>query len=324
MNPPHLVLPGLLLLMLTTLTSCGICCALRKQDAGRLATSDAKAAGLIARKEFVRVRSKPPGGTKDMPPFEVWAFVTPGSTQPDPTKPPVIVLHEVLGLSPDNVVLGSHLREQFAVYMPVFFGKVPERDKWRFFKILLPSTCADFVKNPDKFNAAMSWLEEFSAEISRAHGGGKVGIIGQCASGAMPLNASRFPDIGAAVICQPTFPGYILRKEPARRLGLPPGGEQPLLAALKAKDARLMGVRFQHDPFSPPEVFTNLRRWFGDRFIAHQIDSADYAAGPDEAPRPDLPRCSHSVFSEGDLASKQHPSRRALDAMIRYLDESLR
>ncbi|MGV3662081.1 MAG: hypothetical protein ACO1TE_17985 [Prosthecobacter sp.] len=329
MNSLNLLVISSLAIMLTTLTSCGTCCAFRKKDPSRLKTDEEKTACLIENREFVQILPKPAGSKKDMPPFEVWAFVKPGDSHPDTSKPPLIVAHEVLGLSPDNIAFAQHFTDKFTVYMPVFFGKVPQKDNGRFAKLLLPPAWSDFVKNPVKFNAAMSWLKEFTAEISERHHGKQVGIIGQCASGAMPLHAVTFPKVGAGVICQPTYPAYVFRKEPGKRMGVPEGGHAAMLEALEKKNMRLMGVRFELDPFSPPEAFTNLRHWFGERFITHQIAEVDYKSppdetGPDGTKRKDIGRHAHSVFSEGDLDDPRHPSSKALDAVAKYLDESLR
>ncbi len=327
MNQPLFRL-ALLMSLLALLNSCkSTCCSLRKTEKSRTAVAEQTSKEIQQSGRFIKIRSKPESIPKELPPFEVWSFAKAGETKPDRTKPPLILLHEALGLSPENLVFGNHLSDHFTVYMPVFFGASPEKGVSRtqswMVKSFLPLPTRSFLRNEKSFNAIISWLGEFSNELSQIHHGKKVGIIGQCATGAMPLYAMQFPQVGAGVICQPTYPARLLfNKEDMHRLNLEPSRAAALKAAVIDKNAKLMGVRFENDPYSPPQAFTHLKCLFRDRFIAHQINQNVYKAATGDD-RPDIPKLSHSVFAEAVWSKPTHPTMTAYNDVVSYLKASL-
>jgi len=73
----------------------------------------------------------------------------------------------------------------------------------------------------------------------------------------------------------------------------------------------MIGLRFKGDPMSPPERFDTLRRAFGDKFEAIEIDDADAAPGP--LPHP------HSVLTLN--LAETGPTKEAEQRVIAFFRE---
>jgi dienelactone hydrolase len=117
---------------------------------------------------------------------------------------PVILLHELPGMTPDDMALALKLGEAgFRVYMPLLFGEIGQ-DR---FLAGYWQACVrgEFVCSTRSTSSpVLAWLgrsvDKIAADTKRP-----VGIIGMCLTGIMPVALMRAA-VSAAVACQPTVP----------------------------------------------------------------------------------------------------------------------
>ena len=77
----------------------------------------------------------------------------------------------------------------------------------------------------------------------------------------------------------------------------------------------MIGLRFFGDRAVPDERFAALRREFGERFEAIEIDPKDSAPGPSGA---------HSVLTVNLVDEPGTPTKRAEERVIRFFQERTR
>lgn len=181
--------------------------------------------------------------------------------------PPVLVLHELNGLSAGPldfaVELGNH---GWTVYAPALFGEYGDsrpiaalgdlkRDtRWKLYD---PHDSGPVL---DDVAAMVGW-------ISRQHRGQRVIVMGNCLTGGFPLALLGRRDVKAAILCQPALPLTTFwqaifknQPEPLRsHMGLPPRDEQAAFAAMKRDGSKvLLGFHYLEDPVAPIEKFDRL------------------------------------------------------------------
>lgn len=177
--------------------------------------------------------------------------------------PTVLLLHEVTGLSPDNLALARCLaREGFTVYAPVLFGK-PWEDK---FLGGYRASCGSGLFNCADLKARSPILDRLEplADSLAVRAKAPIGVIGMCLTGSMPL--AMLPNqVAAAVVCQPTLPFSVLRRGPnpqqAEDLGL---GEADLAEALKATTP-FLALHYLEDRACPIRRIQVLEQTFRGR-----------------------------------------------------------
>src|SRR5579863_2407159 len=113
--------------------------------------------------------------------------------------PPVILLHELPGLTPYDIRLAKRLIKQgYTVLVPLLFG-YPGDDRFLHFY--------DTICGSDQFNCGgsgkrpkpLDWLLKFSYEIRKTWTGGLgIGVISMCLTGEFPLVLLQNPDVKAA------------------------------------------------------------------------------------------------------------------------------
>lgn len=178
--------------------------------------------------------------------------------------PGVVVLHELPGLTKDDLALARALsRRGFRVFVPVLFGK-PEQDS-----ILTGYRQACGGKDPfncSDLSARSPILDKLAplCEAVARRSASSIGAIGMCLSGILPL-ALLSNRVEAAVVCQPTVPFSALSRKPndqqAPNLGL---GSADLANALKSAVPFLL-VHYLGDDLCPPERVQEIRRQFTTR-----------------------------------------------------------
>ncbi len=184
--------------------------------------------------------------------------------------PPVVILHEVLGLTDGCFDLGNRLhREGFTVFLPLLFGNVGGHG---FLGGYLRSCGSrQFVcAAADGSSAILPSLQQFCEEASRMAGNRPVGVIGMCLTGAFPISLLRSTNVVAPVICQPTMPFSLVGAGDPAALGLEQGDVRQAIAR---REVSILGMRFTGDWRCPPQRFTKLRELFGSRFEAIEIPS---------------------------------------------------
>jgi dienelactone hydrolase len=168
----------------------------------------------------------------------------------DRTKPPVLLLHELPGLSGKTLEYARELSQDFTVYVPLLFGKPNSQSNWHGFLIVfglkgewrgLESGTSDVVK----------WLRAVVMKIEEAHPGQQIGVIGNCLTGSLPLALLDNPRVHTAVLAQPTLPLTIFRNDEEVRKSLGISKDEIEQAkkstARKESPAKIFSVRFEKD-----------------------------------------------------------------------------
>jgi len=195
--------------------------------------------------------------------------------------PAVIVIHEMPGLHPDVVRFADRVAAAgMTVFLPVLFG-VPGRPASHPASILtmVSGMCVRFEFNAwrsGKSSPIVDWLRALAAKAHAECGGKGVGAVGMCFTGGFALAMMTEPAMVAPVLSQPSLP---LGKTNAAGLDVSPKEIACAKQRFEAEDLSMIGLRFHGDPFVPPERFESLKREFGDRFEAIELDPADAKPG---------------------------------------------
>jgi dienelactone hydrolase len=183
----------------------------------------------------------------------------------DAKGPPVVILHELPGLSPSDLRLGLRIAgEGFTPYLPLIFGKPGE---YSFYANSL-RVCLGRQINcsaANKQNPCIEWLRPLCDEVSARHGGGPLGVIGMCLTGALPISLISQACVKGVVLSQPAPPNI-----PTVAIGVP---QQDIdFARSQRRDVPMLGLRFATDTICPPERFVTLRKEFREQFTGMEIE----------------------------------------------------
>ena len=192
--------------------------------------------------------------------------------------PPVLVLHELNGLSAPpldfSLELGS---KQWTVYAPALYGEYGDsrpvsalrelkRDpRWK-------------VSDPDDSGPILDDVAALIGWISRQHRGQRVIVMGNCLTGGFPLAFLERRDVKAAILCQPAMPlpeglwQTLFKTQPAaakRALALPVDRVQRSLVAMRRDRSKvLLGFHYLEDPIAPIEKFHTLHHLLSQHSLA--------------------------------------------------------
>jgi dienelactone hydrolase len=175
----------------------------------------------------------------------------------------VIVLHEIPGLTKDDLALARALGQRgFNVFAPLMFG-TPEQD----------TVLGGYLQACRKDRFECSALSARSPILDKLAGvcdgvyartGHDVSVIGMCLTGVLPL-ALLDHHVDAAILCQPTVPFDALRGIPVgeqvHNLGL---GADDLDAARRSPVPFLL-IHYDGDRRCPPERVKAIRDTFANR-----------------------------------------------------------
>jgi dienelactone hydrolase len=195
-------------------------------------------------------------------------------------KPPVVLLHELTGLSPGTLAYAEELSEDFTVYVPLLFG---EKGKFSVTKGLWAYWFEGFWEFfpggewgiPSQGSAPIvNWLRDMVQKVAERHAQQLIGIIGNCMTGPIPVALLDNPQVGAAVVAQPALPlrFWWYADEDKKSLGL------ALEDVQKAREstAKIYGLRFETDCMAHHEKHKTLYDTFGARFIDGEIPASAY------------------------------------------------
>lgn len=232
--------------------------------------------------------------------------------------PAVIVIHEVPGVHPGMADFARHLVDAgFTVYLPSLFGTVGAPATTREDARSIARICVsrEFAILADRTSPVTHWLRGLAARAHADCGGAGVGAIGMCLTGGLALAMAVEPSVLAPVLSQPGLPAPVSSRKRAA-LGL----DRPDLDRIveRTRDGLcLLGVRFSADRGCPRERFETLRRTFGDRFAAIEIDSSPGNAFG-------IRSRAHAVLTLDLVDQPGHPTREARERVIAFLGERLR
>jgi dienelactone hydrolase len=195
-------------------------------------------------------------------------------------KPPVVLLHELTGLSPGTLAYAEELSKDFTVYVPLLFG---EKGKFSLTKGLWAYWFEGFLEFfpggewgiPSQGSAPIvDWLRGVVKRIGETHRQQRIGIIGNCMTGPIPLALLDHPQVGAAVVAQPALPLRFWWHTESDKQSLGLSGDD--LERARRSTAKIYGLRFEIDCMSDPAKQQTLRNEFGERFINGEIPANTY------------------------------------------------
>ncbi len=195
-------------------------------------------------------------------------------------KPPVLLLHELTGLTPQTLRYAMELSEDFTVYIPMLFGSFGEesalRGPWAYWIGPWVFWTRQEWSVPSEGSTPMvKWLRDVVSSIERKHGPWPIRIIGNCMTGALPLALLDNAHVDAVVVAQPALPmrfWWWHIDEDYSSLGL---SNDDLVAAQKSK-AKILALRFETDRISPQTKLKALQWRFGDRLSVVELCARDY------------------------------------------------
>jgi dienelactone hydrolase len=233
--------------------------------------------------------------------------------------PGVVVIHEMPGITPE--VAGFARRvvgAGFTVAMPSLFGEPGRPMTTGYLVSSLTRGCAsrEFANWAlGRTSAVVEWLRALAADLHERAGGPGVGAVGMCFTGGFALAMAVDDRMRAPVLSQPSlpFPAGGKRK---RDLGVSPADLARVRERAERDGQCVLGLRFTGDPMVPAERFARLREELGDRFLAVEIDSSRGNAHG-------IPRTAHSVLTLHLVDEPGHPTRDALDTVLRFFAERL-
>ncbi|MFO0697867.1 MAG: hypothetical protein U0236_01470 [Nitrospira sp.] len=198
----------------------------------------------------------------------------------DGSKPPVLLLHELTGLSPGTLAYAEELSKDFTVYVPLLFGDKGKSSLVHGLNAYWFGGLVEFFPGgewgiPAKGSAPIvTWLRGLVQKIGDRHKGQHIGIIGNCLTGPFPLALLGHHQVMAAVVAQPALPlrFWWYTEDDKASLGI---SENELRTAKESK-AKIYGLRFETDCMAPPEKHETLSNTFGSRFINGAIPASTY------------------------------------------------
>jgi dienelactone hydrolase len=236
--------------------------------------------------------------------------------------PPVIVMHELPGLSPAAIRFGRRLNAAgFTVYLPLLFGE-PGQDDWRAsYRMLCVSQefarLAAGVSGP-----IVDWLRALANDVSARHGNAKIGVIGMCLTGAFAISLILERCVAAPVAAQPGVPFSALYR--AVGLGRGPWMSQLNIADRDLHDAArradsdgvsLLAARFEKDRICPAERLDRLAAVFGSRLIRHELAGGSAF---------DPPHATLTVEFEKAPDNPSEPTHQFFSTVVSFLSSHLR
>ena len=209
------------------------------------------------------------------------------------TGPAVIIIHEIPGLNPLVVRFADRVADGgLTVYLPSLFGE-PGRPA------SIPYVLGSIVNvmcirrefnlwRANRSSPIVDWLRALARRAHEECGGPGVGAIGLCLTGGFAIAMMTEPKVIAPALAEPSLP---LPLTPGNCAGIDASEQEIACARQRLLDENLtmVGLRFRGDPLVHKKRFETLKRTFGDRFEAIELDPAD--ANP-KAPRP-----AHAVLT---------------------------
>jgi dienelactone hydrolase len=227
--------------------------------------------------------------------------------------PAVLVMHELPGMVPQCIALAEAIVENgFSVHLPLFFGEPGARRAWlrpSFLMCISREICL-LSKNGG------SPIVELCSKIWAECGGPGVGVIGLCMTGNFAISLMADEAVLAPVASEPALP--LAPWTPRRKAALAVT-EVELAGALRRCIAGqpIMALRFSGNAYSTSERFDALRTTFGPKLRAIEIDSSPGNCWG-------IRRKAHSVLTVDFRDEAGHPTRKARDEVIAFLQQRLR
>lgn len=233
--------------------------------------------------------------------------------------PPIIVIHELAGISPMLLEFARRVRERgFTTHLPELItrGSGPARVLLAGWQVCISAEFTKLARG--KTSPIVGWLRSYAASV-HADTGSDIGVVGMCLTGGFALAMAVDAHIVAPVVAHPSLPlgiGSALQSD----LGLSPSD----LAAIKRRsDLTVKGVRFSCDLVAPERRFDRLQEELGDRFLRTEVPSG-------RGSRFGFSRWEHSVLNNDRIqpTNPNHDTARAelervVDDVLDFLETRL-
>ena len=218
---------------------------------------------------------------------------------------PVILMHEIFGLSPSVVAFARELNAAgFRVYMPVLFGTSdPGNTKW-----LRAMFCVAYefriLANNDPGPWA-DWIRDLASYAFTHNPPGKgVGVVGLCLTGNLALSAAMNPHVTASVMGEPSLPFGR-----AGGLHVSPAELEAVKMRVDQEKLVIRGYRYRLDWLCKKDRFDELYETFRHGFQGTTIPTDD--------------KTLHSVFTEEIRDADGNLRHGELETLIGYLRERI-
>jgi len=232
--------------------------------------------------------------------------------------PAVIIIHEMPGMHPLVVRFADHVAAAgMTVFLPNLFGEAG-RPVTRGYAmgVLLKALCISREFNiwrAGKSSPIVDWLRALAKKVHGECGGKGVGAVGMCFTGGYALAMMTEPSVVAPVLSQPSMPVTNFNKKNAAAFDASPAEIACAKDRFEKESLSMIGLRFHGDPLVPPERFDTLKKTFGDRFEAIEIDPKH--AEPGQLKNP------HSVLTINLEDRPGTPTKLAEERVIAFFKE---
>jgi dienelactone hydrolase len=201
--------------------------------------------------------------------------------------PAVIIMHEIPGLHPAVVRFADHVAAAgMTVFLPSLFGKPGKPVSMGYAAgEILAGICIrrEFQVWAGKGSSPMvEWLRALARHAHEECGGKGVGAVGMCFTGGFALAMMTEPAMVAPVLSQPSQPVFGKGKDEA--IDASPAEIACVRRRFEEEDLSMIGLRFKSDRLVPEARFQALKREFGDRFEAIELEDEDALQGTGMAP----------------------------------------
>ncbi len=225
---------------------------------------------------------------------------------------------EIPGITPEAARLGGKIADSgFTVAIPSLLGTPGKEFSFPYVALQAFRVCVSrefHVLARRSSSPVTNWLRALCRWLHGEVGGPGVGAIGMCLTGNFALSLMVDPVVMAPVMSQPSLPLPLL---PSHKKALQLSEAE--LARVKERVAGgigVLGLRFSHDRVCPGQRFSTLKRELGDGFEAIEINS-----GPGNPHG--ISKMAHAVLTLDLVDEEGHPTRRALERVIAFLQERL-
>ena len=229
------------------------------------------------------------------------------------TGPAVIVIHEMPGLHPMVIRFADRVAAAgMTVFCPNLFGVAGRPAAHPLGALtMLAGMCVrrEFsVWARGKSSPIVDWLRALARKAHAECGGKGVGAVGMCFTGGFALAMMTEPAVVAPVLSQPSLP---MGGSRAAGIDASPAEIACAKQRFAGEDLSMIGLRFFGDPFVSDARFETLKREFGDKFEAIEVDPKDAAPGPLRDP--------HSVLTIN--LKEDGPTKAAETRVIQFFRE---
>jgi dienelactone hydrolase len=233
--------------------------------------------------------------------------------------PPVVVIHEIPGLTAAVARLCRHLVDEgFFVCAPHLFGDVGGGYGPGPVARAMAHACISrefSVLAADRHSPIVDTLRALCQQVSAERGGRRVGAIGMCLTGNFALALAVDPVVAAPVLSQPSLP-FPMTPRLRRAVHASPQTLATVRRRCDEEGLAVLGLRFTRDPLCPAGRFATLRTALGDGFVAHEIPSGrDSSTG--------ISGRAHAVLARDFVDAEGHPTLEARRRVVEFLRERL-